>query len=146
VNGELVAAVLRRIESDLADLPGGEDEAWQGRVADEATLLLALLHGAEDRRPDQDFWAEEATADDTVALLAHLRDMAGRGVSIRPVQRFVRAAAAAAFAELWHVAGPGDATALLRASRRLSRRRHILEDLLDQAYEPDPFPRAMEVV
>jgi hypothetical protein len=135
---ELVAAVLRRIDVETTDLPCDGDEAWRGRVVDEATLLLALLRAAPD--------APEDTSDDTVVLVAHLRDMTGRGAPLRSVQRFVRAAAAATFAELWQAAGPGDATALLRASRRISRRQHILEHQLRQAYEPEPFPRAMEVV
>jgi hypothetical protein len=142
----LVAAVRRRVEADLAVLPGGADEAWRGRVADETTLLLALLQGIEGDRPDPDASADDAGPEDAAALIAQLRDMAGRGVPLRPVQRFVRAAAAAAFAEFWQVVGPGDATALLCASRRLSRRRHILERQLRRAYEPDLLPRALEVV
>jgi hypothetical protein len=84
-----------------------------------------------------------------VALAAHLHGMVERGVPLRPVQRFVRVAAAAAFAELWHRAGPGDATALPCGSL-LARRREAVERLLLQAYEaapaPVPAPRALEVV
>jgi hypothetical protein len=149
MSAELLAAVLRRVEADLEDLPGVEDGAWRGRAADEAVLLLALLRAPDDHAPHP---AGDADADhpEGVALAAHLHGMVERGVPLRPVQRFVRVAAAASFAELWHRAGPGDATALLRGSRLLARRREAAERLLLQAYQAAPAPvrspRAMEVV
>jgi hypothetical protein len=134
-----IVSVLARIEVVLADLPClGEDERWRGRVADEAALLFALLEGCFDGAEPDD------PEDD--ALAAHLKGMMVRGVPLRPVQRFVRAAAAAAFAELWHRAGPGDATAVLRASRLLDRRRRVAERLLHHDRELPPAPRTMEVV
>ena len=101
-------------------------------------MLFALLEGCFDG-------AEPDDPDDD-ALTAHLKGMMVRGVPLRPVQRFVRAAAAAAFAELCHRAGPGDATAVLRASRLLDRRRRVAERLLHHDRELPPAPRTMEVV
>jgi hypothetical protein len=135
-----IASVLGRIEVDLADLPGvAGEERWRGRVADEAALLVELLHGCFDD-------AAPGDPDDS-AITAHLRGMMARGVPLRPVQRFLRAAAAAAFAELWHRAAPGDAPAVLRASRLLEGRRRAADRLLhDHHLAPPPAPRTMEVV
>ena len=149
-SGELLAAVLPRIETDLADLPGAGDGTWRGRVADEAALLLALL-----RAPDGG-WLDPGSEVDVdepedAALTAHVREMTARGVPPRAVQRFVRAAGAAVFAELWHRAGPGDATAVLRASRLLAARGRVAERVLQPDYgsmsaAPAPSTRTMEVV
>ena len=135
-----IPSVLGRIEADLTDLPGvAGEEHWRGRVADEAALLVALLQGCFDGAAPDD--------PDGGVLIAHLQGMMVRGVPVRPVQRFLQAAAAAAFAELWHRAGPGDATAVLRASRLLEGRRRATERLLhDHQLAPPPAPRTMEVV
>jgi hypothetical protein len=139
-----IVSVLARIEVVLADLPcPAEDERWRGRVADEAALLFSLLKGCFDgAEPD----GRDDPDPDGTALAAHVKGMMVRGVPLRSVQRFVRAAAAAAFAELWHRAGPGDATAVLRASRLLDRRRRVAERLLHHDRELPPAPRTMEVV
>ena len=76
------------------------------------------------------------------ALAVHVQGMMARGVPPRPVRRFLRVATAAAFAELWHRAGPGDATALLHTSRLLDGRRRTADRLQLDA----PAPRTMEVV
>ena len=134
-----IASVLGRIETGLADVPGSGDEMrWRGRVADEAALLVALLRGCFD--------GAAASDPEHSALTTHLRGMMERGVPPRPVQRFLRAAAAAAFAELWQRAGPGDATAVLRASRILDGRCRAAERLLHDDHEFPPAPQTMEAV
>jgi hypothetical protein len=133
-----IVSVLGRIEVGLADLPVvAEEERWHRRFADEAALLIALLEGFFDCAAPEN--PENGT------LVAHLRAMMARGVPPRPVQRFLLAAAEAAFAELWHRAGPGDAGAVLRVSRLIEGRRSAAERLLHHHVIP-PAPRSMEVV
>jgi hypothetical protein len=153
VTGGFVAAVLGRIEAGLADLPAAAgEEGWRGRVADEAALLLTLLRGCPPGEGRDDCPRDDHRRDDDpcheAALVAHLRGMLARGVPPQPVRRFLQVAAGAAFAELWQRAGPGDATALLRASRLIEGRRRAAERLLHHDHElpSPPAPRTMEVV
>jgi transcription initiation factor TFIIIB Brf1 subunit/transcription initiation factor TFIIB len=79
------------------------------------------------------------------ALVAYLRAMTARGVPPRPVRCFLWAAAEAAFAQLRHRAGAGDATGALRVSRPIEGRRSAAERLLHHHLIP-PAPQSMEVV
>jgi hypothetical protein len=130
MGADFLAEVLHRINVDYLDLLEYEEKAWPGRAADETALLLALLCNCDDTSAALDWNSAEVGA--------LLNGMAARRVPLRPLRRFIAVAAAAAFTELWHRAGPGYADELLCRSRVLAQRREAVERTLIQAFDAVP--------